>query len=326
MRRLIALVLAIWLVQAAGADLVRVNGFPNAKALPLHAGVAQGIFARHGLTVQLSFTENSNQQREGLATGKFDIAHAAVDNAVAMVDVAHHDVVIVTGGDSGMNEFFVQADIGSFADLRGRVLVVDAPNTAYALQAKKILQKHGLQEGDYTVKPVGRGELRLKAMAESRENAAAILNLPFTIQAEELGLKSLGGTVELLGPYQAAGAFAMRAWAHANAKLLERYIAAYVESLRWVRAPANREAATALLMQKLQLSRSVADRTYTALVDPARGFTPDAAFDREGFQNMLALRAEMEGGAVAAPEKYYDLSYYERALASLRATGVKPAD
>jgi ABC-type nitrate/sulfonate/bicarbonate transport system substrate-binding protein len=327
MRGLIALLLAVWLVPAAAADLVRVNGFPNAKALPLHAGVAQGIFARHGLTVQLSFTENSNQQREGLAAGKFDIAHAAVDNAVAMVDVAHHDVVIVTGGDSGMNEFFVQADIGSFADLRGRVLVVDAPDTAYALQAKKILQKHGLQERrDYTVKPLGRGELRLKAMAESRENAAAILNLPFTIQAEELGLKSLGGTVELLGPYQAAGAFAMRAWVRANPKLLERYIAAYVKSLRWVRAPANREAATALLMEKLRLSRSVADRTYAALVDPARGFTPDAAFDREGFQNMLALRAEMEGGAVAAPEKYYDLSYYERALASLRATGVKPAD
>src|SRR5690349_14579841 len=163
-------------------------------------------------------------------------------------------------------------------------------------------------------------------MAESRENAAAILNLPFTLQAEELGLKSLGGTVEMLGPYQAAGAFALRAWVRANAGLLERYIAAYVESLRWVRAPANREAVAVLLMEKLQLSRRVADRTYAALVDPARGFTPDAAFDREGFQNMLALRAEMEGGAVDAPEKYYDLSYYERALASLRLMGLKPAD
>ena len=324
--RLIALLFVAWCLPAVAADLVRVNGFPNAKALPLHAGVAQGIFGRHGLTVQLSFTENSKQQREGLAAGKFDIAHAAVDNAVAMIE-AHHDVVILTGGDSGMNEFFVQADIGSFTDLRGRVVVVDAPNTAYALQAKKILQKYGLQEGrDYKVKPVGRGELRLKAMAESRENAAAILNLPFTIQAEELGLKSLGGTVEMLGPYQAAGAFAMRAWARANAGVLERYIAAYVESLRWVRAPTNREAVTVLLMEKLQLSRRVADRTYAALANPARGFTPEAAFDREGFENMLALRAEMEGGAVAAPEKYYDLSYYERALASLRLMGLKPAD
>ena len=74
-----------------------------------------------------------------------------------MIEVAKEDVVIVSGGDSGMNEFFVQADIKSFADLRGRIVVVDAPDTAYALQAKKILLQHGLKDGDYTIKPVGAG-------------------------------------------------------------------------------------------------------------------------------------------------------------------------
>ena len=41
-------------------------------------------------------------------------------------------------------------------------------------------------------------------------------------------------------------------------------------------------------------------------------------FDRVGFDNMLQLRAEMEGGrAPEAPGRYVDLSYYERALARL---------
>jgi ABC-type nitrate/sulfonate/bicarbonate transport system substrate-binding protein len=158
-------------------------------------------------------------------------------------------------------------------------------------------------------------------MAESKENAAAILNLPFSIQGEGIGLKSLGNPVDMLGPYQAGGAFVLRSWARANGRLLERYIAAYVESLRWTLAPANREASIGLLMEKLELSRDVAERTYQALADPSRGFTPDARFDREGFRNMLALRAEMEGGTQGAPEKYIDLSYYERALA-----GLKPSD
>src|SRR3954471_4081761 len=154
---------------AAEPQRLRVNAFPNAKALPLHAGVAKGIFARHDIAIELSFTENSTRQREGLAAGTIDIALAAVDNAVAMVEVAHQDVIIVTGGDSGMNEFFVQPYVRSFADLRGKIVVVDAPDTAYALQAKKILLKHGLQAGrDYTVKPVGRGELRLKAMEDDK--------------------------------------------------------------------------------------------------------------------------------------------------------------
>src|SRR5258706_3828178 len=303
---------------AAAPAAVRVNSLPNAKALPLHAGVAQGIFAKHGLSLQLSFTENSTKQREGLAAGEFDVVHSAVDNAVAMVETAKKDVVIVTGGDSGMNQIFVQAYVRSVADLRGRKLVVDAPNTAYAIQAKKILLKHGLKDGtDYTVVPVGRGELRLKAMAENKDYAAAVLNLPFTIQAEQLCLKSLGNTVDILGPYQANGAFALRAWVESNGPLLERYIAAYVESLRWVRRAENQAQCVAILIDKLKVSREVAERTYRLLVGPVRGFTPDAAFDAEGFRNLLALRAEIEGGSAPQPEKSLDLSYYRRAIATL---------
>ena len=315
MRALLGAVLAAFACSSPAADAIRVNAFPNAKALPLHAGIAHGIFAARGLEVRLTLTPSSEEQRKGLAAGAFDVAHAAVDNAVAMVDKAKVDVVIVTGGDDGMNQFFVQPHIGSFADLRGRIVIVDAPNTAYALLAKKILAKHGLREGDYTVKPVGAGRFRLRAMAENKEYAAAVLNLPFTVQAEEIGLKSLGNPVDILGPYQAAGAFVRREWAKANPALLERYIAAYVEALRF--ALAHRVESVAVLEKELKLSRDVAERTYRQLADPRTGFTPDAKFDLQGFRNLLALRAEMEGGSAAAPESYYDLGYYERAMARL---------
>ena len=39
----------------------------------------------------------------------------------------------------------------------------------------------------------------------------------------------------------------------------------------------------------------------------------------EGVQNVLKLRAQFEGGTPAAPEKYIDLSYYQKALAGLKA-------
>jgi ABC-type nitrate/sulfonate/bicarbonate transport system substrate-binding protein len=239
---------------------------------------------------------------------------------VAMIEVARQDVVIVAGGDGGMNEFFVQPEIKSFADLRGRVLIVDAPDTAYALQAKKILLQHGLKEGeDYRVKPVGAGTFRFKAMAESRDNAAAILNLPFTVQAEQLGLRSLGRTVDLLGPYQAGGAFVMRDWARQNGPTLERYLAAFIESMRWVRDPANRTESVRLLVEKLSLPQDVASRTHELLVDPGFGFNVDAKLDPEGFRNLLALRGEIQrkGEESVPPERYIDLGYYERALKQL---------
>jgi ABC-type nitrate/sulfonate/bicarbonate transport system substrate-binding protein len=298
---------------------LRVKVFPGAQNLPLLAAQSRGFFKTRGLDVTLLFTQNSDELRGGLARGEFDIAHAAVDNAVAMRDVAGHDIVIMIGGDNSMNELFVQSDVADVAQLRGRTLIVDAPNTAYALQAKKILLRAGLQPGDYQVKQVGGTFQRVKAMIDDRANSASTLNPPFSIQARQAGLKSLGRISDLLGPYQASGAFAMRPWATAHGEAIERYLMAYIEGVRWSLNPTNASAATALLVAGLQLSPEVAALTYAALTDPTNGLTPDARLDPQGFANVLALRAEIEGGSGAAPDpgSYVDLRWYDAALARL---------
>lgn len=297
---------------------VRVNAFFGAQDLPLFAGLQQGFFARRGLEVDLRFTQNSQQQRDGLAAGAFEIASTAVDNAVAMRELAGHDIVILSGGDNSMNELFVQPEIATIEDLRGKTLIVDAPNTAYALQAKKILKNRGLQAGDYKVKPLGATFQRIKAMQADHANAASMLNPPFTLQGRASGLRSMGHVAELLGPYQATGAVAMRPWAQANGDVLERYLAACIEATRWSLDRANREAATALLAQRMQLAPALARATYQAVTDPRTGITRDNAFDAAGFANVLALRAEIEGqwgGTPPQQQRYVDLQWYRRALA-----------
>jgi ABC-type nitrate/sulfonate/bicarbonate transport system substrate-binding protein len=314
----LALALAFGLAGSARAaeTVLQINAFPNAKALPLHAGIAKGIFEKRGLKLELELTEGATAQRQGFAAGKYQIVHSAIDNAVYNIEVGKLDNVVLSGGDQGMNEFFVQGDVKAFTDLRGRILVVDATNTAYALQVKKILAQHGLKEGDFTLKSVGAGVFRLKAMLEDKANAGGILNLPFTVQAELAGMRSLGRTTDLLGPYQGAGAYAMRGWAQTNRETLERYLAAYIEAVRYVRDPANKGENIGLLMAKLSLPRNVAERTYELLQDPGFGFTPDAKFLPDGYRNLMALRAEVESKQ-ATPNSgagYVDLSYYANAL------------
>ncbi len=101
----------------------------------------------------MQFTQNSQALRSGLAAGDFDIAHAAVDNAVAMRES--------TGA----------------AQLRGQTPIVDAPNTAYALQAKQVLLDAGRKA--------------------DRSNTVSTLNPPFSFQARDAGLRSLGRNVDL---------------------------------------------------------------------------------------------------------------------------------
>src|SRR3954463_7068663 len=186
-------VLAVFSAASYSQTPLRVKMFPGAQALPVIAAASQGIFEKQGLKVEVLFTVNSQEQRDGLASGDFQIAQAAVDNAVAMVELAKHDVVIVTGGDSSMNELFVQPDVRAYGDLRGQTLLVDAPNTAYALQLKKIMLNNGLKEGaDYKVFPVGGTALRLRGLRKDKTKRGAFLTPPFSIAAKEAGLKSMG--------------------------------------------------------------------------------------------------------------------------------------
>ncbi len=300
---------------------LRVKAFPGAQALPLIAAAAQGMFARHGLEVELLFTQNSQELREEAAKGVNHISHSAVDNAVALVERSKADVVIVCGGDDGMNEFFVQPELGSAADMKGRVLAIDAPNTAYALQAKKILLLSGLKEGrDYTLKEVGGTMYRYRALREDKGLAGTMLNPPFSIQARADGLRSLGRATDFIGRYQAGGAYVLRRWGEANGEALERYLAALIESTRWALAPGNEAKASGMLAERFKLDARVAQKTWETLADPKSGLNADARFDVEGFRNVLSLRAEIEGdwgGKPPAAERYYDLRWYERALARL---------
>jgi ABC-type nitrate/sulfonate/bicarbonate transport system substrate-binding protein len=304
----------------AAESLVRVVVFPGVQAMAIFAAQEKGLFVKRGLKVDLTFTANSTQLREGLAKGTYDVAHTASDNAVAMVELAKDDVVVIMGGDNSLNGLYVQPGISSIADLRGKNVAVDAPNTAYALQLYKMLQLNGLQRSDYSVKVVGGVQLRLDAMRNDKSIAATMLNLPYSLIAERDGLRKFGTAVQALGPYQGTSAFGLRNWARANQDTVVHYIQAYVEGLRWAKNKANKAEAATLLVKYLKMQPDLAAQCYDIFADPAGGFATDARLDIDGFRNVLKLRAEMEGqwGGTPPPEqKYIDLSYYSRALSGL---------
>lgn len=299
---------------------LKVMVFSGLTNFSIFAAQHKNLFAKHGLAVELLNTPSSDVMRDGLAKGDIQIAHAGVDNAVAMAELAGADVAIVTGGDNGFNHIMAQPEIKAYADLRGKTVVVDAPNTAFALLLYKVLKDNGLNKGDYVVKPVGGSPTRLDALLKDKSNAASVLNPPFIFNAAQAGLRDLGSAAKAVGAYQSDGAFVMRAWAKANGDTLVRYIQAYVEGRRWAVDPANKAEAIQLLADRLKLSPEVAAQSYAIAVDPLEGIAKDAKFDMEGFKNVLKLRAEIEGqwgGTPPPPEKYLDLTFYNKALAGL---------
>ncbi len=294
-----------------------VMAFRGAQNLPLLAGQSKGFFAKRGLSVELKIAPSAAELPKGLADGRWQIIHSTSDNAVGMAHVDHLDVALIIGGDNAFNHLIVQPDILSLSNLRGRTIVVDTANSGYAYLLYAILKKNGLNRGDYNVSAVGATPRRLELMRKDKSSAAAVLNQPFALQAERSGLKDMGTTVSMMGAYQGTAGYTLRSWAEANGETLVRYLQAYIEGLRWVLDPANRQEATNLLAAELKLPSDIAAATFGIVTDDAEGFARDGQLDLEGFRNVLRLRADYDGTVPGAPESYLDLSYYQRALSRL---------
>jgi ABC-type nitrate/sulfonate/bicarbonate transport system substrate-binding protein len=306
-------------VAASAQTPLKVIVFPTLSNLGQYAAQSQGYYSKHGLAVDLIPTPNSDETRDGLAQGRYQIAHGGVDNAVAQAETDKVDLFVFMGGNNGFNSLIVQPEIRSYEDLRGKTMAVDSPVTAFAILMYKMLDVKGIKRGDFMVKAVGGSPQRFQALSKDKTYAAAILSPPFTLQAQDAGLKDLGAAIDVVGPYQSDAGWVLRSWAKANEDTLVRYIQANIEGTRFALNPANKTAMAGILSERLKLSPEIAARSLQLVLDQ-KGFAIDGKFDMEGFRNVLKLRAEMLGtwgGTPPAPEKYLDLSYYQRALAGL---------
>jgi ABC-type nitrate/sulfonate/bicarbonate transport system substrate-binding protein len=311
---LLGAAMAVMLTPAKAETRLTVIVFPGVQNLPMFSAQAKGFFAKRDLAVDLKFTPNSAELRNGLAEGRYHIAHSAVDNAFALKDKGNVDIAVVLGGDDSFNRLMVQPEIKSLADIKGKTVAVDAVNTAYAFQLYEMLRQKGLNKGDYEVKSVGGTGQRLEAMVKDKTYAAGMMNPPFSVRAEKAGLKSLDTAANALGAYQGSAAFVLRTWGAANADTLVKYLQGCIEGLRWMLEPKNKAEAVGILVERLKLPEDIAAQAYDATL---KGFNKDGALDMEGVRNVLKLRAQFEGGTPASPEKYIDLSYYQKALAGM---------
>jgi hypothetical protein len=85
--------------------------------------------------------------------------------------------------------------------------------------------------------------------------------------------------------------------------------------------PANRDEVIDSIARQRKLSRDLAAGIYEMETGP-NGLAKDAAIDVERLSNVLKFRAEVEGtwgGKPPAPDRYYDSSYHEKALAIVNA-------
>ncbi|MBI3076898.1 MAG: ABC transporter substrate-binding protein [Deltaproteobacteria bacterium] len=288
--------------------------------LPVFAAEAVGIFARRGITLAIDYTPSSRATGQGLIDGTWQLGHTAADDLIEDNVERGADLFMFMGLHSGFLRLIARSSLRAVGDLRGQRLAVDSATSGFVLVLRKILALSGLGPGEYELVPVGAWERRFEALMAGGV-AATLLSAPWDLKAQAQGCRCLARAEEFVPHYQATGGATTRRWARANRDCLVRYIAAYVDGVRWILDPGNRDAALRVLIERGGVEPEFAAATFDVLIDPATGLYLDAGLNLPGWEAAIALRHEMGllSPPLPGPDQFCDPSYHAEALALLDA-------
>jgi ABC-type nitrate/sulfonate/bicarbonate transport system substrate-binding protein len=297
---------------------LRLICFPGAPNLPIFVAQEKGFFAEAGVSVDVKTTPSSVFQAEKLAAGEFDIAGTAFDNVVAYREgqgaakfETPPDFFAFMGATQVELAFIVAPQIKTFADLKGKSLALDALATGFAFVLYEMLARAGLSRGDYELVAVGATPQRWESVRNGT-HVGTIAIEPFTSIAKSQGFHVLGTSTDLFPVYQGGSFAARRVWAADHPEAVKGFIRGYLAGLDWTLAPANRQAATQILLDKMpEIKPPVAKPVMDSLLSSRSGLTPKGAILQEGVRVVLDLRSRYGGGApLNDPSRYVDLSFY----------------
>lgn len=296
---------------------VELIAFPGAPNLPIYAAEQQGLFEQAGIKLNMTTTPSSAFQAENLAAGKFHIAGTAFDNIVAYVEgqgavklAEAPDFFAFMGATQIELSFITQADIKTYADVKGKVLAMDALHTGFAFVLYEMLAKAGITKADYTIEPVGATPLRWESV-KAGKHAGTLTIEPFTSIARGQGFTVLDQSTRHYPDYQGGAFAASRKWAAANPEAVKGFIKGYLGGLAWTLVPANKQAAADLLLARMpEIKPPVVGAVMASLLSPKSGLTPGAAILPAGVATVLALRSKYgQSAGLGDQSKYVDLQY-----------------
>ncbi len=237
--------------------------------LALWYAAAKGIFARHGLDVDLRYTESSTGVA-ALISGDIQIFQGG-GSEVLSAAVAGEDLVLF-GNLVPVYPyvFVVSSDIKTAADLKGKKVGVSRPGSTSDIATRVVLEKIGLNpDKDVTILTVGSSQNRTAALL-SGSIQGGLDQPPGLYALTDKGFRVLADMVSLQAPVVNNGMSAKRAWLTANRDVAQRYVDAVVDSIATLRK--DKAGGIEVFKKELKLTGDkVAEGTYdfTMKVYPA---------------------------------------------------------
>lgn len=294
------------------ATKISVSVFQGISSLPVLIARDKGLFAKLGLSVEVTMTTKSSDLMSGLVDGAFQIVHASPDNFVEWRDRTHAPIVAWMGGASGPVSLVAKPSVGEIPQLAGQHVAVDAVASGYVSLLRRICRRHGLADTDLALDPLGNTKIRFDALLAG-ETAATMLTLPWATAAVEQGYRFLSDQYDVAPGLQGSAAASVATWATSNPETVDNYYRSICASVAWLQL-ADHATVSELIANHYSMPARHANAVRDALLNSVTGWPSSAKIDPRGFEVLCELRRENGQPPALDPDAYFTLEPYRRVL------------
>jgi len=227
--------------------------------LPWRVAEAQGLFARHGLNVDLKYFDNYTDSLIALETGALDANSQTLNDTLNSVSAgAKQTIVLVNDNSTGNDKVIARDGITSVADLRGKRIAVEQGTVDHYLLLLSLSQA-GLSQGDVVLDPLSK-EAAAAAFAGGQADAVCV-SAPSTTRAlQRPGSHAIATSAEFPGAIP-THLVVRSALIKEHPDVVQGLVDTWFDTLKWIKG--HRDAAIDIMAK--QGGVGVADyRTYDA--------------------------------------------------------------
>ncbi|HLH22066.1 MAG TPA: ABC transporter substrate-binding protein [Chloroflexota bacterium] len=301
---------------AAGAPVAVKFGLPvpSVNSLDMFIADQRGFLREQGLDVEIIISGPASQTIQAMVGNSLDIA-TPVPDGVINANEKGADLVFIAGEfNRAVYSLIGSKDVHGYADLKGKTLAVSDLRDGTTTLLRRMLQQNGIGRDDVDLVPLG-GTPNRAAAVTSGQAAATLLSQPQDFRLMADGYPRLGLSTDAVRDYFFQGHAARRSWLRDNADTAVRFLRAIIAADRFMYDPANRETVISLLADGTKSGQEESSQTYDLIIVREQALSKEGELSPEGIQNVIAILGET--GVLEPPlptaDKYYDLSYLERA-------------
>lgn len=306
---------------ASAQEKIRLPISASSKTLgysPLWVAQKQGFFERQGLDGQVVLVSGADKSTMALVGGSVYVGSGSIDATIGAVEQGA-DLITTGGVINGLTHMLMGGKkFKTYEDLRGANIGSSGITSGTAFVLRRMMASKGLQyPKDYNLVNVGPSAQSYLALTANRVDAALIA-VPLSSDAAELGYNIIGRAAEIIPNYQLTEVSTRRSWAEKNRPVMVRFMKAMVLAMRWLYD--NKEPAIDFLAKEMRLKPEHARKGWEYYTEH-KIWNPNAEASAEGVRAVIQIMGDrgLLKAPLPNPAKYLDHSYLQEALKDLGA-------